>query len=382
VGQVKVCFWQNMPSHHQAPALRVFSQLWPDQVYGIWCSGALADRSSLGWQRPNFDRLEEIVLPAAGAEQAACKLMGDFADAIHVLGGFHAYAPIISAYREAVRRGIVNLAIMAEPGVAMGWKGRLRPWQAHWLARRYVPHIKAVLAMGQHGVEFYRHAGFPFGVLYPFMYQCEAFAGVVSSEMHDPVRLVYAGRFIPRKGVDVMIRALSQCRQQNWHLQIIGEGPGKAEMQTLAEASGIGRQIEWLGAQPSNRILDLLSQNDVCLIPSRFEGWGVVCNEALQSGLAVICSDKVTSREIVQASQAGKIFRSGDANELAGCIQSLLENPESIGKMRQNAIAYRSRIAPEVVGHYLKDVLAYAFLGEGEKIPFPPWLNPASPLIA
>jgi glycosyltransferase involved in cell wall biosynthesis len=302
--------------------------------------------------------------------------MGDFADAIHILGGFHAYGPIISAYREAARRGIVNLAIMAEPGVALGWKGWLRPWRARWLAREYIPHIKAVLAMGQHGLDFYRRAGFSPAKLFPFMYQCEAYEKPVTAQVHDPVRLVYAGKFISRKGVDIMLRALAECRRHNWHLQIMGDGPGRARMQALAEARGIGPRIEWLGAQPSDRIMDLLSQNDVCLIPSRFEGWGVVCNEALQTGLAVICSDKATSRELVQASQAGKIFRSGDSSELAGCLESLLENPESIREMRHKAIAYRSRITPDVVGHYFRDVLAHVFLGEGSR-PAPCWLEPS-----
>ena len=370
-----VVFWQNIASHIQAPALRVLCRLWPGRVHGVWCSGLDAERRALGWQTPCIEGMEEHVLPDKNAADAARDLMRNFGGGIHIMSGLHAYAPIIAAYRAAVRLGVTDLGLMVEPGVQMGWKGLMRPWRARWLARNYIPHIKAVLAMGQHGVEFYRRAGFSDEVLFPYLYQCESYPARSPEPVHDPVRLVYVGKFIPRKGVDVMIRALGKCRRGNWRLSVIGDGTESWQMQDLAQRVGVASHIAWLGAKPSSAIISLLSQHDICLIPSRYEGWGVVSNEAIQAGLAVVCSSQVTSRELVDASGAGTIFRSEDPVDMAISIDSFLTNPDMISEAKNKACAYRARIGQAVIGEYLKDVLAYVFLGDGDIRPRAPWLD-------
>lgn len=374
---MRVVFWQNMPSHHQAPGLREFAKVWPDEVLGIWCSDIEIGRKQLGWEKPDLGLLREIVLPAKGKGgcRTAHELIEHFQHDIHIFSGFHAYAPIIEAYRHAVRIGMSKLGLMAEPGIQMGWKGLLRPLRAKWIARAYIPSIEVFLVMGQQGVRFYRRAGFDSSVLFPYMYQCDICPKIEDAAVHTPVRFVYVGKFIRRKGVDVMIRALMKCREYSWQLQVIGDGEGRSEIQRLAKAGGLADRIEWVGVQPSSRILSLLNNNDICLVPSRFEGWGVLSNEAIQSGLAVICSDKTTSCELVQTSAAGRIFNTGNPESLSKCIRELLTAPELIVRMKMNAVAYRHRIAPSAVGQYLKEVLAYAFLGEGARRPSPPWLS-------
>ena len=60
---MRVFFWQNIPSHIQAPALRIFTGLWPDEVHGIWCGEIPPHRRSLGWEDPDFGALHQTLLP-------------------------------------------------------------------------------------------------------------------------------------------------------------------------------------------------------------------------------------------------------------------------------------------------------------------------------
>lgn len=370
---MKTFFWQNIPSHIQGHALREFSFLWSDEVNGIWCSEISEDRRTLGWQKPDPGRMLETTLPINYRSEVH-RLISANRDAIHVFSGLHAYAPVITAFNYAVHIGVKNLALMVEPGIGMGWRGLIRPIRAMLLARYYRPHIRAILAMGEHGVRFYHRAGFAPEILFPYMYQCESVGTIAAPSVRNPVRLVYVGKFIPRKGVDVMIRGLGRCLYRNWRLTIIGDGPETSQLLRLAHNCGIAERTEWLGVKPSNEIPSLLAQHDICLIPSRFEGWGVVTNEALTAGLAVVCSDRTSSLDLVQASKAGVIFRCAKPRELARVMDQLLSSPELITELKARAVAYRMRISPQRVGAYMRDVLTYVFLKKGDR-PYPPWMN-------
>ena len=374
---MRVLFWQNMPSHIQAPALREFSRLWPDQTYGVWCADISQARRAMGWQSPDHGQMREVTLPPAYREKVH-SLVEENRDAIHVLSGVGSYAPIAEAFRHALRVGARHFAVIGEPGIRMGWRGLLRPLRARLLARPYVAHVRALLAMGGCGVDYYRRAGFPREALYPYMYQCESGGPDVARPVGDPIRLVYVGKFMARKGVDVMLRGLGRCASRNWRLTIIGDGPEAPALRRVAQDCGLEGMIEWVGVKPSSEIPDLLPNYDLCLVPSRFEGWGVVTNEALTAGLAVVCSDRTTSLDLVSASGAGAVFQTGDSRDLGRVMDRLLSSPPTIAAMKERAMAYKARISPQCVGEYLKDVLEYAFLGKGVR-PQPAWLNGSAP---
>ena len=169
-----------------------------------------------------------------------------------------------------------------------------------------------------------------------------------------------------------MLHALSRCRAKNWRLTIVGDCPARQPTQHLARRLGIDHAIAWLGTQPSSKIPELLSQHDLCLVPSRFEGWGVVTNEAIQAGIGVLCSDRVTSKDLVEQSRAGAVFPSSNARAFASLIDEWVDTTERIEVAKLAARAYRERLSPECVGQYLHDVICHSFIG-GVR-PKTPWL--------
>ena len=146
-----VYFWQNIPSHIQAPALRELAEIWDEgTVHGVWCDRIGPDRRAMGWKDPNFGQLHEIFLPEENnALSKARQLIDDSENSIHIFSGLAAYPTVHAAYLHAVSCKKQNLGIMVEPGIRMGWRGALRPIRARWLSHKYISHVKLVLAMGQ-----------------------------------------------------------------------------------------------------------------------------------------------------------------------------------------------------------------------------------------
>jgi glycosyltransferase involved in cell wall biosynthesis len=360
-----VFFWQNIPSHIQAPALRELAAIWDEgMVHGVWCDRIGADRRALGWQDPEFGELREILLcDEMDALSTAKKLIDASGDSIHIFSGLAAYPVIHKTYQYAVTRGRKNLGIMVEPGIQIGWRGLLRPLRAKWLAKEYRPHVKLVLAMGSEGMSFYQRAGFEKKAIAPFLYQSETVLSSNDSGVEDPLRLIYVGKFIKRKGFDVLLRALHRCRRRNWRLTVAGADKHLPTMQRFAVKLGLDEKIDWLGAVPSGQIPHLLSNHDLCVVPSRYEGWGVLTNEAIQAGLGVMVSGSVTSRDLVLASNAGEIFQTGSSVNLAGRIDRWLSNPQLAIDAKKAALEYRRNISPCAIGRYLADTLLWKFGG-------------------
>lgn len=370
---MKVFFWQHMPSHIQSPALKSFAEYWPDDVFGVWSGGISPDRIELGWCSPEFGSLKEIVLPRQYKETAS-KLILDNLDQVHIFSGINAYRSIDFARTVAQKNNAPNVCLMVEPGIRMGWKGIIRPLRARWICKNIVPHARLVLAMGKDGEKFYRNAGFPANTIFPYMYQSEASPVIqVKRPISDIVKIVYVGKFIPRKGVDLMLRGLAKCKNRNWQLDIIGTGPEQPMLEELSKKLKINSQIQWLGRLPSSHVSPALSQYDLCMVPSRFEGWGVLVNEAIQAGIGVICSDRVTSRELVQKSKAGFIYAGLSTSKLGKSLDEILIAPERILEFKQRARSYAPLISGKSVSSYLADVLKFVSHAETTR-PQPPWL--------
>lgn len=369
-----VCFWQNMPSHIQAPTLREFAEIWPAKTHAVWCADTSDGRDNLGWQRPDLGNVVETTLPSRDYLPVVEQVLANNSGGIHVLSGMDSYPQITAAFATAKQVGVTRLALMVESGITMGLRGRLRPWRAQWIASHYIPRIQLVLAMGNTGVQFYRRAGFADDTVMPFLYQSSVNFEPCHTAFHNPLRLIYIGKFIRRKGVDVLLRALSMVDSRTWTLTIVGDGSEASEMQRLARNVGIAERIDWRGVLPSDNVSGILRDHDLCIVPSRFEGWGVVTNEAICAGVPVICSDQVTSRELVESSGAGAIFASGDAKSLARTLEDYLNSPSTIVVAKQRAVDFRDRLHPRRIAEYLAEVLQHRFCGVSQR-PLAPWLE-------
>ena len=129
-------------------------------------------------------------------------------------------------------------------------------------------------------------------------------------------RFLAVGRFSHRhKGFDLLIEAFHRFAQHDdeWSLDIVGEGPEEPLYRELIARYGLGRRV-WLHPF-TTRVQQYYSAAQVYVLSSRWEGFGLVLVEAMAHGLPVVSSDLPTSREIMGAHAL--YFANGNVDELA-----------------------------------------------------------------
>jgi glycosyltransferase involved in cell wall biosynthesis len=182
---------------------------------------------------------------------------------------------------------------------------------------------------------------------------------------------------IKRKGVDLLIKALSQVKQRGveFRCNIIGNGIYRQELESLAQALNLQNEVIFRGALPNAEVRTLLNSCDILVAPGNLEPWGVPVNEAIQSGLPVVVSDSVLGgSDLVRVSGAGQVFAAGNADSLAASLLKLMSDPAALPQAKEKARTYAWRISPEVAAEYLKNVVLYS-LGERSERPSAPWLQ-------
>jgi glycosyltransferase involved in cell wall biosynthesis len=109
---------------------------------------------------------------------------------------------------------------------------------------------------------------------------------------NDLVRFLYVGRFIPLKGLDLLIEAFSQVKKKfpATSLTLIGEGRERQSLERLVRTLGCENEVIFKEYIPQNELPQEIKQHDVFIYPTRLDTFGLVVAEAVACGLPVICS--------------------------------------------------------------------------------------------
>lgn len=130
-------------------------------------------------------------------------------------------------------------------------------------------------------------------------------------------------RLAPEKGIDVLLEAFVRLGQRaTAHLAIAGDGPLRGVLERRARQAGVAERVHWLGHVTDP--LPLLRAADVVAVPSRAEGLGVACIEAMAAGRAVVASAAGGLGEVVQHRVNGLLVPAGDAMALRAALERLL----------------------------------------------------------
>lgn len=148
-----------------------------------------------------------------------------------------------------------------------------------------------------------------------------------------PVELLFVGRLVPRKGLDVLLRALPALAGAR--LTVVGDGPLRAHSEALAEE--VGGTVAFRGALPHAEVRSALLRSDVLVMPSRMtadgeaEGSPTVLKEALAVGLAVVATDNGGTVEVLPPEHRAEIVPEDDPDALAERIAALIADRDSWG---------------------------------------------------
>jgi len=160
------------------------------------------------------------------------------------------------------------------------------------------------------------------------------------------VTFFFCGQMIARKGLDHLLAAFASI-PPNARLLLVGrEAELPALLQTLPEE--VRGRIENAGFESPEALPAFFARADVFVLPSRYDGWGVVVNQALGAGLPILVSDQVGSGyDLVTVGENGDIFRAGDMADLAEKMRSFITNPERCAVWGEASRARSTQWDPE-----------------------------------
>lgn len=169
---------------------------------------------------------------------------------------------------------------------------------------------------------------------------------------HESPTFLYVGSFIRRKGVDILARAFSEVAQEfpRARLLIAGDGDARDLFDSLLSEPAASR-VSRAGFVPWEDLPDLYRRADYLVMPSRYDGWGLVIPEAMASGLPVIGSTAAgATLDLVRAGVTGWPVPPADVAALAAAMrQAASLDPDTLTEMRRHCLV-RARRFDATVG--------------------------------
>ncbi len=326
-------------------------------------------RQAQGWSESQVLRAERRLLPARGGLRHRLRLLRAHRADIHLFGSPFEEPKAILTLLAAALLGC-EFYLVSEPyspsvegyfDDRAPWRNRLRATLRPLVYRAYGwligQRLHGVFAISALAIAQYRGIGVPAAKLYPFGYfvpRLEPASMPIQAPLTQApgLRIVFVGNPIRRKGLDLLVAAVRGLVAEGHAVRLDVHGPGHPDA-----VPGDDSAVRYRGPIEFGQAQATIARYDLLVLPSRYDGWGVVVNEALLAQVPVVCSDRVGARVLVQRFGAGGVFPSGDVAALQAVLRSLALEPGRLAAMKAAARIAAAAIAPEVAAGYLQAVI-------------------------
>ncbi len=241
--------------------------------------------------------------------------------------------------------------------------GSLRRLLHRLVMKRVFRRVNAFLAIGSANASFYREYGVPAERIFSmphavdnefFQSRCreaEASRNRFRREhgcSPDDVLVMFCGRLAREKDPLSLIRSISLLRKSHPELPVklvmVGEGPMRQEVERLVAAERLAEHVRLTGFKNQTELPAYYSMCDVFVLPSVFEPWGLVVNEAMNAGKPVLVGEKVgCGPDLVMPGRNGGIFPDRDPSALAASLLPYLQSREKRLAAGQESLKIISR---------------------------------------
>lgn len=201
-----------------------------------------------------------------------------------------------------------------------------------WVSKR----AAAIAPVSSELLEIIRTLGVPEEKLYLPRFGVDAEMFVPAEQPvrnSDPVRVIYAGALIPKKGIQTLFQALNHESLRDVCLVLVGDGYYADELRSLCESAGLSQRTHWTGSLSPPAVAEEMRRSDILCLPSFTEGSPNVIKEAMACGLPVVASRVGGVPDLVREGETGLLFEAGDANQLRTCLVKLVADGHLRRKM-------------------------------------------------
>lgn len=141
-------------------------------------------------------------------------------------------------------------------------------------------------------------------------------------------------RLTPQKSLHTLIEAFAMfLKDHDSQLIIVGSGELEKELKELASRLGLENHITWTGKRSD--IPEILKAFDVFILPSIYEGFGLVLLEAMAAGVPIIASRVSAIPEVLDQGRSGLLFKVQDVQELKKCMEELVDDEKRFSLARE-----------------------------------------------
>lgn len=151
-----------------------------------------------------------------------------------------------------------------------------------------------------------------------------------------------------QKGQDILIEALSVLKnkrgRKNFMMHFIGEGESRNMLEDLVQKYGLNKNVRFLGLRDRQYIYQHLSDYDLFIQPSRYEGFGLTVAEAMAAKIPVLVSNIEGPMEIVQNGKLGFTFQNKSIEDLADKLEYIMFNIYDENNMIEDAYNHVARL--------------------------------------
>ncbi len=179
-----------------------------------------------------------------------------------------------------------------------------------------------------------------------------------AKRLQCPAQILYSGRLVPGKGLDVLLEAVQMAWQRgiDTRLAIVGDGPERPRLERLAITLGIEQRVHFEGAVPFGAMMNWYEKSHILVLASQSEGWPKAITEAMCHGVVCVGSTEGLLPWMLQ--DRGLTVRAGNAAQLAEALSALIADPLLYLKLSRNAAQWAQGYSLEGLREALRSLLA------------------------
>lgn len=213
-----------------------------------------------------------------------------------------------------------------------------RAWIQKWLAGP-LARSAGIVGIGKNAENDYR-ARFPNVPHFNIPYHCDLKPLLVIERTKPRCpTFLFCGQMIERKGVDLLLQAFDRIVRKGIDVELLlvgREADLPRFLKTVSEAARL--RIQYAGFQDPADLPQFFARCDIFVLPSRYDGWGVVINQALAAGLPVISTNSVgAAQDLIRAGYNGILVQHEDVDALQDAMETLALNSDMAERYGKNA---------------------------------------------
>lgn len=230
------------------------------------------------------------------------------------------------------------------------WKRAIKRILFAWLFKQ----ISGFLAIGKYNKEFYKHYGVPEEKIHlvPYAINNKFFISKANellftkNEIRDKYEIpkdlpvvLFCGKLIKAKCPIDLLKAFEMLSKEvKSALIFVGDGTLRQSLESYANNNSINN-VYFMGFKNQAELPEFYALSDVLVLPSEFEPWGLVVNEAMCFGLPVIVSDKVgAGGDLVKEGINGFVYPWGNINLLCEKLKFILKDKNPCADFKENSL--------------------------------------------